>query len=115
MTTGKDVVAGPFHPAFRQLVESRLYRDFLEEYFKNFQKEDIKNKIITIETKERNISPMAGQKSSNIKYLKELYDFSNIKVYKKDIDSQIIIVHIEDHYDIIDKKDILKNYFRDIV
>lgn len=115
MTTGKDVVAGPFHPAFRQLVESRLYRDFLEEYFKNFQKEDIKNKIITIETKERNISPMAGQKSSNIKYLKELYDFSDIKIYKKDMDSQTIIVHIEDHYDIIDKKDILKNYFRDIV
>ncbi len=29
---GKDVVAGPFHPSFRQLVESNIYRLILENY-----------------------------------------------------------------------------------
>lgn len=30
-----DIVEGPFHPAFRELVESSIYCDIIEEYIKN--------------------------------------------------------------------------------
>lgn len=66
---GKDVVAGPFHPALRQLVESYIYRLYLEELIN-------KNKLdgeITIHTKAREISLIAGNKKANKKYFYDKY------------------------------------------
>ena len=40
---GKDVVAGPFHPAFRQLVESNIFKLLLEYLIKS--KEEYLQKI----------------------------------------------------------------------
>ncbi|WP_291569109.1 MULTISPECIES: elongator complex protein 3 [unclassified Clostridium] len=32
---GKEIVEGPFHPAFRELVESSIYQELIVEYFKS--------------------------------------------------------------------------------
>ena len=59
-----DIVAGPYHPAFRELVESSVYRDFIEYYMCFF---DIKDDI-TIKCNNSEVSKIVGNKRSNLKY-----------------------------------------------
>ena len=66
---GVDVVAGPFHPAIRQLTESLVYRKYLEELI---ERENI-DKDFTIHTDNRSISIIAGNKKSNKKYFYQKY------------------------------------------
>lgn len=66
---GKDVVAGPFHPAMRQLVESYIYRIYLQEIIKGESLVD----EIEIHAKAREISLIAGNKKSNKKYFYDKY------------------------------------------
>lgn len=92
---GKDVVAGPFHPAFRQLVEANIIRKILDFYFLDKQI-DTNMKNLKIESYRKNVSNIAGQKSSNIKYMKDQYKFNEIKLYSKDMDKNIIHISIDD-------------------
>lgn len=64
----EDVMAGPFHPAFRQLVEERLYYRSLSSKLRNI---NLKDKNIIIYAPENLISNLAGQKKSNINKLKK--------------------------------------------
>ena len=66
---GKDVVAGPFHPALRQLVEAYIYRLYLVDLI---NKKDLKDEII-IHSKAREISLIAGNKKANKKYFYAKY------------------------------------------
>lgn len=66
---GKDVVAGPFHPALRQLVESYIYRLYLEDLI---NKKSLRDEII-IHTEAKEISLIAGNKKSNKKYFYDKY------------------------------------------
>ncbi|MFZ5986905.1 MAG: elongator complex protein 3 [Bacillota bacterium] len=75
---GGDIIAGPFHPAFRQLVESKLALNSIEEMIK--QKNLSGKDTIVICTSSEKISDVIGQKKSNISYLKEKYKFDIIKV-----------------------------------
>ena len=80
---GADVVAGPFHAAMRQLVESYIYRIYLEEIVK---KEKIGGQIL-IHARNKDISLIAGNKKSNKKYF---YDKYKIKlVFTNDEDFYI--------------------------
>ncbi|NMA87287.1 MAG: radical SAM protein [Tissierellia bacterium] len=87
---GKDVVTGPFHPSFRQLVESNIYKLILENYLENCEVDLIKNNILIIETHEKNISNIAGQKSFNIDYLSRKFKLKGIKISKSDLSMDII-------------------------
>jgi histone acetyltransferase (RNA polymerase elongator complex component) len=75
---GRDVIAGPFHPAFRQLVESKSYLNKIEMLIlqNNIQKKD----KFEIYTKEKYLSNVVGQKRQNITYLKNKYGFKDISV-----------------------------------
>lgn len=75
---GMDVVGGPFHPAFRQLVEARLAFYKMEECIQ--RNHLLNSKAITIYTGDRNISNVIGQKKSNLNLLKGKYKFLQIKV-----------------------------------
>ncbi|HOE56251.1 MAG TPA: radical SAM protein, partial [Bacillota bacterium] len=70
INSGKDVVAGPFHPAFRQLVESLIYREMLAFMIGKSEK---KYKTITVKANPRNISELAGHKKSNLSYIKSRF------------------------------------------
>lgn len=78
-----DVVAGPFHPAFRQLVQSRLMRNRLEKYFRNNIIHHIEE--VTIECNPRNISNIIGQKRENIHKLRAEFNIGSIKVISSDV------------------------------
>lgn len=109
---GKDVVAGPFHPAFRQLVESNIYKIIIDYYFSI---NDLKtnDKELILELNGKLISFVAGQKSSNTIYLKDRYKFKDIKIYGKDIDLNEIIIKIDDFCGKINIKSLMKSYLKE--
>ena len=98
---GKDVIAGPFHPAYRQLVEANIFKLLIQMYLseKNINTE---NKTMIIKTNSKNISNIAGQKSSNLLYFKKNYGFKKIKIFEADIDTNILDITIGDFYDKMD-------------
>lgn len=94
----KDVIAGPFHPAFRQLVEEKIYREHLKIFFKN--NIEIRGSI-QIYINKREISNFVGQNSSNLKFLNESHGIKKVKIIGKDISKEsFYIVNEEMHYEI---------------
>ncbi len=66
-----QVIAGPFHPAFRQLVESSLWYDSIANEIK---KVNAKVRQVKIIANEENINEIIGHKKENVLKLKETYD-----------------------------------------
>lgn len=66
-----QVVAGPFHPAFRQLVEASMWYDVIVAKIKKF---NIKVKEVEIIANSYDINNIIGHKKENIYKLKEIYD-----------------------------------------
>ncbi len=73
-----DVIAGPFHPAFRQLVESDIYRDDLNALLENVSHEAIEQVVFKVPMRE--LSTALGQKKSNVDYLKAQYSIKDVKI-----------------------------------
>lgn len=66
-----QVVAGPYHPAFRQLVESGLWYDSIVNRIKKL---NVKVKEVEVTINPIDINNVVGHKRENITKLKELYD-----------------------------------------
>lgn len=79
----EDVKAGPFHPAFRQLVEERIYYTTLYSKLKNF---NLEGKLIVIHAHENLISNLAGQKKANINKLKKQLSLKQVSFKKANHD-----------------------------
>lgn len=73
-----EVEAGPFHPAFRQLVQSRLMLNKMIQYIKSNNLWNLTD--IVIECNSREISNVIGQKRRNIFFLKDEFNFKNITI-----------------------------------
>ena len=76
------VLGGPFHPAFRELVETEIYYNFLKKIADREKKLDI-------ETAEVNISKIVGIKKANRLRLKEYF---NIKI-DNSLSRDIVVVN----------------------
>lgn len=70
-TEKSSVVAGPYHPAFRQLVESGMWYEAILNKIKKINSKVKKVKIIANDI---NINNIIGHKKENILKLKEIYD-----------------------------------------
>ena len=66
-----EVIAGPYHPAFRQLVEADIWYDTIVQKIKKF---NVKVKEIEIIVHPENKNNVIGHKKENAHKLKELYD-----------------------------------------
>ncbi len=66
-----QVIAGPYHPAFRQLVESGMWYDEIVQKIKKF---NIKVMQVTIKANPENVNNIIGHKKENVLKLKEFYD-----------------------------------------
>ena len=72
---GSSVLAGPFHPAFRQLVESSMWYDTIEERIKEINN---KTKKIQIKVNPDDVNNVIGNKKENILKLKKNYEIDTI-------------------------------------
>ena len=66
-----QVVAGPYHPAFRQLVESRIYYEEISEKIKKLNN---KVKSIKVIVNGKSINNFVGHKRENVNRIKEIYN-----------------------------------------
>lgn len=102
-----EVVAGPYHETFRQLVESEIYYDTIVEKIKKI---NTKVKEVTILVNPQNVNNIVGYKRSNVLKLKEMYDVD--VVVKQDIKVSLdkIDVYVSKEYkDFLDDKDEINN------
>lgn len=106
---GMDVVSGPFHPAFRQLVEANIYKLAIDDFLNNLGY-DCKGKVLMIQAKGSMISAIAGQKSSNIKGLREKFNFSKVKIYPNGLEDEKLIITVGDKREILDLKAWMEYY-----
>ena len=70
-----EVVAGPYHPAFRQLVESDMWYDSIVEKIKKL---NVKVKEVQVTVNPIDANNVIGHKRKNINKLKELYEVNLI-------------------------------------
>ncbi|MBC6003888.1 MAG: radical SAM protein [Paeniclostridium sordellii] len=78
---GKEVLAGPYHPAYRELVESKMYGDYIEYLINKYEVKENINVLVN----KKNVSRILGNKKSNVKELKEKYGIS-LKTKEDDLD-----------------------------
>ncbi|MEN8906551.1 MAG: radical SAM protein [Clostridiales bacterium] len=83
ISEGKDLISGPFHPAFRYLVESKLLYERLVKSLKDMNIK--KNDSIQINTNKKNISLIVGMKKKNKKSIKEKFKLNDV-IIKEDND-----------------------------
>lgn len=70
-----DVIAGPYHPAFRELVEAAVARDQLE-YLLQIQLGITKAYRVELSVPATEVSIVRGHKGSNVQYFREKYGIS---------------------------------------
>ena len=74
-------IAGAYHPAFGELVESEIiYDKLVEEILAELRPQAAEGVGITIRVNKKNMSKVVGHKRKNIERLKEKFDFKDIKI-----------------------------------
>lgn len=71
-----SIVAGPFHPAFRELCENSIYKKLIEEKITPFSN----CKSLVIEVAKGKISAAAGQKNKNKKCFEKDYGINKLLI-----------------------------------
>jgi len=79
---GSEVVAGPYHPAFRQLVESGLWCDTILAKIKQL---NVKVKKVEVTVNPQDANNVIGHKRENIEKLKDMYTLDLIVKQDKNI------------------------------
>ena len=93
-----EVVAGPFHPAFGQLVEDSIWYDNIVEKIKKIND---KVKEVKLKVNFADINNAVGHKKENIKRIKEIYDVDVIVEADNNIKEgklELIILQTYDEY-----------------
>ena len=73
-----QVIAGPYHENFRQLVEASMWYDSIIEKIKKF---NVKVKEVEIKVNPEDVNNVVGYKRENLEKLKHLYDVE-VKIVK---------------------------------
>ena len=90
-----EVVAGPYHPAFGQLVADSIWYDSIVYKIKKF---NVKVKKIKIEVNPLEVNNVVGHKKENILKLKEMYDVDIIVIGNDKIKLEKSKINIEETY-----------------
>ncbi len=101
--SGKDVVAGPFHPAMRHLVESLVYRDIIVHLLEKLNE---KPHSIILKVNPGNISEIVGHKKKNIAYIKSNFFIDKIEILQDNsVEADTIVLIAEEKSINMSKKD----------
>ena len=90
-----EVVVGPYHPAFGQLVADSIWYDSIVYKIKKF---NVKVKKIKIEVNPLEVNNVVGHKKENILKLKEIYDVDIIVIGNEKIQLGKSKINIEETY-----------------
>lgn len=92
INVNKDVVAGPFHPAIRELIEGSLYNDLIAEQIpKNYRGE------VSIYLNNKDISKLYANKKRFFNDMKNKFRTSNIKIIQDmSVNRASMLLKIED-------------------
>lgn len=108
LSRDKDLLAGPYHPAFGELVESRLMRLQLEGFL---HKRGIKPASLTISCNPRDYSKVIGQKHENLRFLKEHLGLKNIELTPDaEIPEKDLVIAADQKVFMLERQDFLKEY-----
>jgi Histone acetyltransferase len=92
ITLGKDIISGPFHPAFRELVEASI----LEESLLSIAKEHIGSKTFDIRINPKSLSKLYADKKRYFNELKVKLKDKNINVVQDStLDRDSIVVKFD--------------------
>lgn len=103
---GSQVVAGPYHPAFRQLVESSMWYDEIVSKIKKINTKVMQVKIIA---NPENINNIIGHKKENILKLKEIYEVDAIIESNEQMKKGKFDIEITKTYDDLVEENLTKN------
>ena len=82
ISEGNDLVAGPFHPAFRELVEGSIYNDLLYDVIiNNFKKATTVNKVL-VKINPKDISKLYANGKSFFNDIKKQINTISIEVFQ---------------------------------
>lgn len=96
-----QVVAGPYHPAFRQLVEAGMWYDVIVAKIKKF---NTKVKQVEIKANPEDVNNIIGHKKENIEKLKDIYEVDVRVKLDETIKNGKFEITIEKTYDDIIKE-----------
>ena len=91
-----QVVAGPYHPAFRQLVEGRLWYNAIVSKIK---KCNTKVKVVEIKANPEDVNNIIGHKKENIKKLNDIYEVDIVLKTDENIKNGKFEISVEKTYD----------------
>ncbi|HEX3032120.1 MAG TPA: radical SAM protein, partial [Bacillota bacterium] len=76
-----DILAGPYHPALRELVEAKWARERLEQLLlqAGIQPSQTSGSII-VEISPQDVSIVRGQRNSNISYFRKFWGIEELKL-----------------------------------
>jgi histone acetyltransferase (RNA polymerase elongator complex component) len=80
ISQGNDLVAGPFHPAFRELVEGSIYNDLLYDVIMNNFKSDITTNNVLVKINPKDISKLYANGKSFFNDMKKQITTTTIDV-----------------------------------
>ena len=93
ITVGKSIVAGPYHPAFRELVEAENYRRIIDSELQT--REITAGESLQITCNARECSKIAGIRQSNKLFFIEKYKLAGISIKpSQEVDRGKVLVEI---------------------
>ena len=104
-----EVVAGPFHPSFRQFVESKIYGLILNEFLES---NEIVGQDLKIEINKKEVSNIVGQKSSNVKVIREKYNLRKVSINGIDMPKGYFYIIDDESKHKIDRKIYIEKYLK---
>ena len=84
ISEGNELVAGPFHPAFRELVEGSIYSDLLYDVIMNNYKAGIDSNKVLVKINPKDISKLYADRKSFFNDMKKQIPTILIEVFQDD-------------------------------
>lgn len=114
LAEGKDLLAGPYHPAFGELVESCLFLQQMErgvERLRQLWPHGFEGEILSVFVHPKAQSKLIGQKRSNLTYLRQKYGFAELKLIRQtELAENDIIISVSFQAILLKRQEFLKKY-----
>lgn len=105
MTVGKDIIAGPFHPSYRQMVMTNIYVESLIHYLR-----DKEAKQTTIICSEKNYNYIVGLNKKGLARLHKSLIIDDLS-YIKDNNSELIEIQIQHENIRLSERNLIETFY----